>query len=192
MRSRMSIVLLFVMIITLIMVGCGKSIRRTFVRENIDLGFVNRVAVLPLENNSADKFVAERVRNSIATQVLERGIFDVVDKGILDNALREEAIEPGSPIELNSLKRIGQRLNVQGFIIGSVDEATEERKGAYSYAVMSLTLRLLETTGGTVLWQANGSRSAGSALGRLFGLDAKDAFYNTDKLVKSLVRTIPK
>ena len=189
---RKSIVL-FIAIVTLLgSGGCGKSIHRTYVRENVDMGFVDRIAVLPLENNSNEKFISERVRNAIATQLLSRKLFDVVDKGLVDNALQEEALEAGKPVDLNTLKRLGQRLNVQAFIVGSVDDAETSRKGSYSYPVMSLTLRMIETNAGAVLWQSNSYRSADSFWGRFFGFDSGDSFYNTDKLVKGIVRSIPK
>ncbi len=122
-RMRKNIfVLVAVMLIVIIVGGCGgKSVKRTFLRENIDLGFIDRIAVMPFENNTNDEFAGERARNAATIHILARGLFDVVDPGLVDSALQEEALEPGTPLDLNSLKRLGQRLNVQAFILGTVD-----------------------------------------------------------------------
>lgn len=186
------LVLSVVMLIVLFTGGCGgKSVKKTFLRENVDLAFITKVAVLPFENQTADKFVGGRVRNATVTHVLARGAFDVIDKGLVDSALQEEAIEPGAPLDVNSLKRLGQRLNVQAFILGSVDAVGTARSGSYSYPELSLTLRLLEANAGVVLWQASGHRSGDSLMGRLFGITPKDSYEISDQLVKSLLRGIP-
>ena len=181
-----------VMLNLLIISGCGsKSVKSTFIRENVDLGFIDRIAVLPFENHSKDNFAASRARNATMTHVLAKGLFDVVDQGIVDSALQEEAIEPGSPLDLNSLKRLGQRLNVQAFILGAVDESATNRTGSYSYPEFSLTLRLVEANAAVVLWQSSGHRTGNTYMGRLFGLTPDDPYQLSDKLVKGLLKTLP-
>lgn len=189
---RKAIVIILGMLIVLTVAGCGKSIRRVYIRENVDLGFITKIAVLPLQNQTNDNYVAERVRNSVITQILARNMFDVVDRGLVDSALEEEAIQPGKPIDANTLKRLGQRLNVQALMLGSVDEAGEGRKGSFIYPKMTLTLRLVDSNAAMVLWQANGHRNGDSFFGRFLGLFENDPFENTDKLVSSLLRKIPK
>lgn len=186
------LVLCAVMLIVLFTGGCGgKSVKKTFLRENVDLGFITRVAVLPFENQSSEKFAGEKIRNITVTHVLAREAFDAVDKGLVDSALQEEAIEPGKPLDLNSIKRLGQRLNVQAFVMGSVEEAGTGKSGSYAYSEWSLTLRLVETNAAVVLWQASGHRSGDSLMGRLFGLTPQDSYQVADKLVKSLLRSLP-
>ena len=160
-------------------------------REDVTLDFVNRIAVLPLENNTEQKYAAELARDVINTEILAMNIFDVVDKGIVDSVLHEEAIDPGSPVSQLMLSRLGQRLNVQSIMIGSVDMAGDKRIGSVIVPEMSLTLRLIEIKSGIVLWQGSGHYAGDSVVGRLFGITPDDAYKVTVKLAKELLSTIP-
>jgi len=181
-------------IIMLLLTGCGVSLKEnvnSFLRPNVDIGYIKKVAVLPFTNHSNDKLAAIRARDIVITQILSRNIFDVIDKSIVDSVLQEEAIEPGSPLDKAIIKRLGQRLNVQGLILGSIDQAGYERNGMFSYPVISLTLRLVDTRSSLVLWQASGYDSGYSLMKRLFGLAPANPYEVTLRLVDSLLDTIP-
>jgi len=172
--------------------SCTKSVStETFLRDNIDMGYVTRIAVLPFENFTSDKFSGDRVRNVTITQTLALGLFDVIDKGLVDSVLLEEAVEYGKPIDQITIKRLGQRLNVQAFLMGTVDTSGEGRKGNINFAELSLTLRLVDTRAAVILWQASGYKSGDSLLGRLFGLMPKDPFQVSLLLVRELLSTVP-
>ncbi len=180
------------LLLTFGIAGCaGRGGIESFSRENVDIGFVRSIAVLPLENNSKDEYAPERVRNISMTQVLGRGLFDVVDKGVVDSLLHEEAINPGKPLDRQALRRIGQRLNVQAVMLGTIDLADEGRKGAVVYPELSVTMRLLEVESGLVIWQASGHESGDSAWRRLFGLGTVGPFELTLTLVDKMLATIP-
>jgi len=176
----------------LMLTGCGnRTVTKSFVREEVDFGFIQRIAVLPFENNSADTFAAERARDVTITQVLELGLFDTVEKVLVDNVLYEEGVERGAPIDPLTLKRIGQRLDTQAVILGTIDLAGTGRIGSSDYPEMALTLRLLEVNSGLILWQASGNLSGESFGRRLFGLKADDSYQVTLKLVRTLLKTAP-
>jgi len=184
-------VLLVVGVCTLLLAGCGsKNVRESFFRQDVDLGFIETVAVLPFENNSNDKFAGERLRDITITHVLARQIFDVMDKGIVDNALKEEAIDMRTPLGSTSLKRLAQVLGVQAFLLGTIDQIEEGRKGNYTCPRIALTYRLVEANTGTILWQASGSRSGDSLGGRLFGLEPEDNFQVARGLADELLVTL--
>lgn len=172
--------------------GCGgKATSQSFVRDDVDLGFITRVAVFPFVNNTDDKFAAERAGNIVTTQILHSRIFDVVDMGLVSSALRDEAIDDVSLIDTATMSRLGQRLNVQAFILGSVDHSSQIRRGTIVYPEISMTLRLVDAKASLVLWQANGQRNGDSVMGRLFGLPPSDAYQITLHLAGDLLETIP-
>ena len=176
----------------LLLPGCARHTSKgAFLRENVELGYIRRIAVLPLENHTNDEFVAPRLRNVINTQILAMGLFDAVDKGLVDAAFREEALKEGDPIDLISLKRLGRRLGVQALLVGSVDQSRENRKGSIAYDELSLTLRLLDAREALVLWQHNDYKSGYSAWGRFFGLSAPDSFEVAFSLINEMLSTIP-
>ncbi|MDW7772477.1 MAG: hypothetical protein SCH71_06245 [Desulfobulbaceae bacterium] len=174
--------------------GCADSGAndRSFVREGVDLGYVTRVAVLPFENNTQDDFAAQRVRDIAATQILAMGMFDVVDKGIVDSAMREMAIATDTPLDVPLAKRLGQRLGVEGFIIGTVNSMGENRQGSFAFAEVSLTMQLLDSESAQVLWRNSDAFSGYSLMDRLFGLAPMDTFQVTVNLIRRMLATVPK
>lgn len=175
--------------------GCASKKEGTlnyFLREDVDIGFVQRVAILPFENNSNDTFAAKRCREIVITEVLSGGVFDTVDKGIVDSVFLEEAITPGSPIDTLGLKQLGQRMNVQALLLGTVDGSGKVTRGTIGYDEINLTLRLVEARTGIILWQASGHETGESWLLRLFGLKAVDNYVVTTRLIKRLIASIPR
>jgi TolB-like protein len=171
--------------------GCAaKSSTESFLRAEVDLGYIKTVAVLPFENFSDQALTAQRSRELVITQVLASGMFDIVDKGHVDSVLRTEAISAGVPIDPLTLRRLGERLGVQGFILGSVDYAGTGQSGNSVYPELSLTLRLVDSESGLVIWQASGRGSGYSLWERLFGITAKDEFQVTLKLIRTLLATL--
>lgn len=190
MRRILLVVYLSVLILPL--AGCGsRAITESFVREEVDFAFVEKIAVLPFENNSGNRYAAERTRNITITQVLASGLYDTIEKGLVDNVLYEEAIDQGAALDPLALKRIGQRLRVQAFIVGTIDLSGDGKVGSSSYPEMALTLRLIEANSGMILWQASGNYSGQSLANRLLGIKPEDDYRITVKLVRRLLNTAP-
>ena len=182
------------LLVLFLLAGCaGKSgtSQEVFLREDVDFGFIQRIAVLPFENNTNDKFAPGRFRDIVTTSLLAYGLFDVVDKGLVDSVFVEEAIEQGAAIDGLTLKRLGQRLNVQAMMIGSVDVVNQARIGGVEYPEIAMTLRLLEAQSGMILWQASGRLTGESLVKRILGLAPGDSYKITSDLVISLIRTLP-
>lgn len=175
--------------------GCGLPFMgksKAYVRENVDFGFVQKIAVLPVENNSKDEFAPELVRDIIITRTLAMKLFDVTDKGLVDSFLREEAIDPGKPIDASTIKRLGQKLSVQSLLLTTLDISADSRKGTMSYPEMSVTVRMVEVETGLVIWQSGGHQSGDSIWRRLFGLAGRDKYQVTVSLVEDILNTIPR
>ncbi len=110
------------------------------------------------------------------TEMLASGLFEVVEKGQVDSVLLAEAIDPGTPLDASLLRRLGQRLKVQAFLMGSIDSYGESRIGNSAYPDLTMSLRLVDSESGLVLWQASGRGTGYSLWGRLFGVGYKDPF----------------
>ena len=164
----------------------GGSMTKSFLREEVSLGHIQTVAVLPFEGDRN----APRIREFAMTQMLTSGLFDVADKGRVDFILDQEAIiRAGTPLDIATIRRLGQLLNVQAILFGSVTQETESRGNAV-YPEITMTLRLIDCETGTLLWQASGRGSGYAVSDRLFGFAAKDAFQVTMDLLNNLFATI--
>ncbi len=172
--------------------GCaGNTNMTSFIRKDVDVSYIERVAVMPIQNNSKDSFVSERVRDMVITQILSMGLFDVVDKGLVDSALRDEAVDLAkAPMGNAVMKMLGQRLNAQAFLFGTIDNAQQIQRGAVSYPDLAITLRLVDIDTGSIFWQASGHRSGDSLGKRLFGLGSDDSFKVSMQLLRHLLDTI--
>ena len=172
--------------------GCiSHGSQQSFVRQDVDFGYIKSVAVLPFENNTSDQYVAGRLRDITTTHILAKRFFDVVEKGVVDTAMREESLSPTTPLGETALKRLGQRLGVEAFVIGIVDHSGEGRKGNFIYPEITVTLRLVDATSAKILWQATGSKNGDSTLGRLFGTLPGDQFQVSTELLDELLSTLP-
>ena len=151
---------------------------------------VTRVAVLPFLNHTTDQYIHQRIRNVAITQLLANGVADVVDRGIVDSVLFEEVIDPSQPIDLINLKRLGQRLNVQAFLLGNVDMVSRKRSGSVGYPQMALTLRLVEAQSASILWQSSGHWTSESLLGKIFGIAPTDSYHVNLKLLGRMMKSL--
>ncbi|MDD3619879.1 MAG: DUF799 family lipoprotein [Desulfobulbaceae bacterium] len=190
---RRAAVIVAVVIPLLAAAGCGaKKTETSYAREEVELAYVARVAVLPFQNNTPDNFAALRIRDITTTQILALGLFDVVEKGVVDSVLQEMAIDQNRPIDSLLLKKLGNRLEVNAFVHGSVDDIVQVSQGAFSYPQVSLTLRLIDSETSMVLWQSSAHRTGYSLIDRLFDLDPQDSYEITIALIRDMLRTIPK
>lgn len=184
MLKKMTGIILACLLLSL--AGCsGKIATRSFVRENTNLSLIKTVAVLPFEGGGR----APRIRELTMTELLDAGIFDLVDKGRVDLFLQQEALAEGAPIDAVTLRRLGESLKVQAVLLGSVEQATETR-GSASFPEITMTLRLVDCETGLLLWQASGRGSGYSVADRLFGFAPKDNFAVTMALLRKLFATM--
>jgi TolB-like protein len=176
----------------LMLAGCSsRTAPESFTREDVDTAFVQNIAVLPYQNNSSNKYAPILARDITITQVLAMGLYNVVEKDLVDNFMYNEAIDSGVPIDPLTLKRMGNRLNVQAFLMGTVDVAGMSKLGSTTYPEVALTLRLIEAESGMILWQASGYNSGESFGRRLLGIKPDDAYKLTFDLVRKLLNTTP-
>lgn len=181
----------FLILLIIAMTGCaGRFDSEVFMRDNVDMGAITRIAVMPFQNFTNDQFVADRTRDIATTQLLSLGIADVVDRGLIDSVMAEEVIDPRLPIDQINMKRLGQRLNVQAFLLGSIDMAGEKRTGSVAYPVLGITLRLVDAQAGLVIWQGSGRWTSETVTGRILGIKPTDDFHVSLELLDRLLRSL--
>lgn len=182
-----------IFMIGFVLAGCGKGTSDAyFVREQTDLNYIQKVAVLPFSNNTNDAYAANRLRGITSTQILAMGLFDVVNTSVVDSALQEMAVIQNAPLDTPVLRRLGQRLNVQAFVHGSVENIGRNLEGSFSYPEVSLSLQLIESESSMILWKSTAHRHGYSIWDRLFDLDPQDGFQLSLTLIRDMLSTIPK
>ncbi|SHI54206.1 Peptidoglycan-synthase activator LpoB [Malonomonas rubra DSM 5091] len=193
-KEKGAIVLRYRIIILLFSIGllCGcSSAPRHYAAESLGLGYVTRVAVLPFENHTDFKFAELRFSDVVVTEILSRGLFEVVEKGESQRFLQEELIQKDQgSLDMATAMRLGQELNVQAYLSGAVEDFREEQNGSYSYPVIAATLRLVDVNSGQIIWQASGSETGYRTFDRLFGFAGEDVNQVGFRLAKRLLATM--
>ena len=170
--------------------GCA-SVPKHYAAESLGLGYVKRVVVLPFKNHSEAKFAEMRFSDVVITEVLSRGLFEVVEKGEAQRFMNEELIKQDQDsLDLNTAMRLGQELNVQAYLAGAVEDFSSVRNGNYSYPVIAATLRLVDVSTGQIIWQASGSESGYRTFDRLFGFASEDVNQVGFRLAQRLLATL--
>lgn len=173
-----------------LLTGCS-STPQAYVHENLGLGYVKKIAILPFENHTQTKFAEERLRDVAATEILSRSLFEVLEKGDTQRFLREEIVSKNQELlDVKDAQKLGKDLKVQAYLAGSVDDYSEMRNGPYNYYVVAATLRLVDTNTGEILWQASDSETGYSSWDRVFGLASDDANQLSFVLIKRMLSTL--
>jgi len=147
--------------LALLLLSCAGTPTRTYVHPEADFPAYRRVAVLPFGNLTDEEYAAARVTNIFVTEFLIVSEMDVVEPNLVLSALSSlaEGARPddesilGLPIE--TMRALGQAVEAQAVLVGTVDDYTEVRIGAETFPVVALSVRLLDTETGTVIWRAS-------------------------------------
>jgi len=166
--------------------GCATSGER-YQNPNMDFGSVRRVAVLPFVNLSRDTGAAERVRDVFSTMLLASGSMYVVPPGeVLRGLTRTTPADPARPSP-EEVKRLGGIIGVDAVITGLVREYGDVRSGQTAANVVSVSLQMIETQTGAVVWAAETTKGGITLRDRLFGARGEPMNVVTQQAVNDLM-----
>lgn len=133
--------------------GCSSIVsNRVYTHEELDLGAIRRVSVLPFDNYSSESRAGERVTAGFVTELIALRLFDVVDPAQTEDFLSSAKLSPqemGAP----ELKKMKEALGVDAVVYGSADEYAMQTIGTDVFPVVTLSVRLVDVQTGTVLWR---------------------------------------
>ena len=183
------IVVGLVLLAATLFLGCSGPMH--YVHPTADLTYITTVAIVPFENLTQERGAEGKVMNVVAADVLRRGVFDVVEFGEVAKILKEEGFrqEEGT-ISKRIAERAGNRLNVQAFIVGSVEEYGVSRTAGSSYPEVSLSLKLIDAKSYKILWEATHNIKGATFLHRLFGVGKKSPSDLSKELVSEMFDTL--
>jgi len=177
--------------ILLLLTACAGH-QTTFIDPNMDFGSVKTVAVMPFLGLTRDPVVAERVRDVFINKLLATGAVYVIPIGeVARGVSRVEMQSPSTPSPEEIIK-LGGIIKVQAVIAGAVREYGEVRSGAVSSNIISLSLQMIETQTGRVVWTAASTKGGISIWDRLFGGGGKPMNVVTERAVDDLINSLLK
>jgi TolB-like protein len=172
--------------------GCKTSEMTYHLAEDVDLSFIKKVAVLPLDNLTNDRFAADAVRQVVVTELLLTNIVDVALPGDTVAAVEKAGIKSVSSISAEKIKELGSALKVQAVILGAVERYGEIRSGSFTAPEVAITLMMADTASGSILWSVTKSSVGDSFMARHFGARSDTLSELTVKVVRECVMTLGK
>lgn len=157
---------------------------------NMDFGSITTVAVMPFANLSREQMAAERVRDVLMNMLLSTGAVYVLPSGEVARGIaRSGTANPLAPA-VDDIKKLGSILQVGAVITGVVKEYGEIRAGSASANVIALSLQMIETQSGKVVWTASTTEGGVGAWDRLFGGGGQPINDVTEKAIHDLIESL--
>ncbi len=157
---------------------------------SMDFAAVKTVAVMPFQNLARETTAGERVRDVFATMLLATGAMYVVPQGEVQRAISKGGIQTPTALATEDVLKLGQMLKADALITGVIREYGEVRSGSTSANVVALSVQMVETATGKVVWSAS-STKGGVGLGdRLLGTSGTPMNQVTEAAVDDLLNKL--
>ncbi len=170
--------------------ACAGGSGARYQDPNMDFGSVKTVAVMPFQNLARETSAGERVRDVFATMLLATGAMYVVPQGEVQRAVAKGSIQSPTVLGTEDVVKLGQMLKADALVTGVVREYGEVRTGSTSANVVALSVQMVETATGKVVWSAS-STKGGVGLGdRLLGSSGTPMNQVTEAAVDDLLNKL--
>jgi hypothetical protein len=184
--SRLKIVIYLILIL---LVGCAHKIE-TYRDPNMDFGAVRTVAVMPFVNLSRDQLAGDRARDVFINALLATGAVYVLPTGeVARGVVRAEIPNPFTPSPEEAMK-LGKTLKSEAIVTGTVKEYGDVRSSTTSANVISMSLQVMETETGKVVWTGSTTKGGITIWDRLLGGGGQPMDIVTVKAVNDLINKL--
>ena len=174
--------ILILLMVSLFFYGCNGNMKK-YKHADIETNNLHRIAVLPLENLTAHEYADEKIRSLIIMDMLARDV-DVIEPGEVMRAIRELRIRSAESISGRDIQSLGDLLDVDVILKGSVGTFEMKKGTAVSYPEVSVHLMLLGVKTGDIVWSAWHTSGGASFWTRHFGAEGKTLDDTGRKVIK--------
>jgi len=175
-------------------IGCGGrgTTPSFYIRPDYDFSYIKKVAVLPLDNLTNEKFAGEAVRQVVICELLATGLVDVVVPGEADTTIEKLGLRSTKSLNAEQIKTISNSLKVQAVILGSVGKFGEVRIGNISAPEVTITLMMADATSGSIVWSITKTGGGASFMARHFGAKSETMSEAVLRVVREAIQTLYK
>lgn len=193
MKLLKNIILISCLFIVCMGLGCaGRETAPFYIRQDYDFSFIKRVAVLPLDNLTNEKFAGEAVRQVVICELLTTGLVDVIVPGDADAAIDKLGLRSFKLPNGEQIKTIGNALKVQAVVFGSVEKFGEVRIGNITAPEVTITLMMADASSGSIVWSVTKTGGGASFMARHFGAKSETMSEAVLRVVREAIRTLYK
>jgi TolB-like protein len=170
--------------------GGGKGTPGFYINRDVDFSFFKRVAVLPFENLTNERFAGAMVRQVVISELLATGLVEVNVPGDPIDAIENMRLKPDEPLSADQIKELGKKLKVQAVILGAVEEFGLVRYGNVSAPEVSITLMMADVTSGSIIWSVTKTKGGASFWSRHFGTRSDTMSETVLEVVREALQTL--
>jgi hypothetical protein len=169
----------------LLLAGCGRG-PSVHIDPGVNMERIREVAVLPMDNLTADKEAGEKVRQAVMSELLAHGV-RIVEPGEVNGVLTDLQVRSLRTLTAEEMRMIGDRLQVDAIVAGAVS-AYEMNKGVRAkYPEVSIHLTLYDANTGHIIASSWHSAGGASFSVRHFGSEPSTVSETARKVVKEAV-----
>src|SRR4030043_1095954 len=177
----------------LLLYACaGRGAPSFYIRQDYDVSYIKKVAVLPLDNLTNEKFAADAVKQVVICELLSTGLVDVAVPGEADAAVDKLGLRSIKALNAEQIKSLGNALKVQAVAFGSVEKFGEVRIGNISAPEVTITLMMADTSSGSIVWSVTKTGGSASFMARHFGARSETMSEAVLRIVREAIQTLYK
>jgi hypothetical protein len=174
----------------LLLGGCATKKKSFYLNTEANFGAVQRIAVLPLVNFTNDPHAPDKVEQILTIELLSARAFELADPGDVRLTLSRSGVESLSAMSVEQRKALGDALDAQALLRGTVREFSMDRSSGVSAPSVSLHFELVDTSTGETIWSSVVSRQGAGASAKLFGVGGASLNEALRDLVREALRTL--
>ena len=164
---------------------------RAYHDKNMDFGSIKTVVVAPFWNLTPTPQASDRVRDVFANALLATQAVYVVPTGEVARAVTRLGLSSATAPTIEEVTKIGALLKADAVITGVVREYGEVHAGSATSNVVSMSVQLIETGTGKVVWSGAATKGGVTWAARLLGTTGGEPMNSvTEQAVDELLRQL--
>ncbi len=148
------------LVLAVAIAGCASEPRQVIVQQGYDFGGLRRVAVVDVKGPLPSEGAKDAIATYFEMQFMAKG-YTAVERSQVKKLLEEQKFQASDVTAADGAARAGQILNVDGVLMVSVTEFTDEKVG--------MTAKLVDAEDGTVVWADSSGGSTGKMARTIVG-----------------------
>ncbi len=173
-----------------LLTSCAHGGAETYHDSNMDFASIKTVAVMPFENLTHDNQASDRVRDVFSSMLMATGDMYVLPSGEVSKGLMRAGVANPTALSTDEIVKLGGVLKVNAVISGVVREYGEVRSSSSTANVISVSVEMMETQTGKVVWKGASTRGGITFMDRLLGGGGKPMDVVTEKAVNDLLNQL--
>ena len=173
---------------SLLLAGC--AVKQNFTSEQMDFSAVRTVAVLPFQNLTSDDQASERVRDAFMVVLLATEAIYVLPPGEVARGVNRVGIRNPATPTIEEITKLQGVIGVDAVITGVLREYGAVRSGSAEANLVSLSLQMIETQTGTIVWSGASTRGGISMTDRLLGSGGQPMNDVTIQVINDLLNQL--